>query len=88
MDKMKVEIKPRGLEIDIDRQAFALSLKSWRLRQNLTQQQVAEMWNCSRWTIMRAELAKPITWEMAYRLFAKLAVALETENPYEVHDNR
>lgn len=79
MKKIEVKIEPRGLEMDVDKEQFALALKTWRLRQGLTQSQVGEMWGCSRYTIMRAESAKNITWEMAYKMFAKLAVELKKE---------
>ena len=72
-------MKPAGLSMDIDKQEFALALKTWRLRQGMTQKQVGEKWGCSRFTIMRAESAKNVTWEMAYRLFAKLAQELRKE---------
>lgn len=79
MEQIKVEMKPNGLAMDVDKQEFALALKTWRLRSGLTQKQVGERWGCSRFTIMRAENAKSVTWEMAYRLFAKLAQELKKE---------
>lgn len=79
MEESKVTMKPNGLEMDINKQEFALALKTWRLRQGLTQKQVGEKWNCSRWTIMKAEAGKNITWEMAYRMFAKLSHELRKE---------
>lgn len=81
MEKIVVNMKPKGLEMDVDKQEFALALKTWRLRQGLTQSEVGKRWNCSRFTIMRAENAKNVTWEMAYRLFAKLAQELKNEEP-------
>lgn len=80
MEKINVEMKPNGLEMEIDRQSFALALKTWRLRQNLTQRAAGERIGVSRFTIIRAEKAKPISWESAYRLFAKLADELKKEN--------
>lgn len=79
MEQIKVEMKPAGLEMEMDKQQFALALKTWRLRQGLTQRQVGEKWGCSRFTIIRAESAKNVTWEMAYKLFAKLAGELRKE---------
>lgn len=79
MEETKVTMKPNGLEMDINKQEFALALKTWRLRQGFTQKRVGEMWGCSRWTIMRAEAGKDITWEMAYRMFAKLSHELRKE---------
>lgn len=79
METYKPEPKPQGISVDIDRNQFALALKTWRLRSALTQRQVAEMWNVSRYTIMRAEAGKDITWMMAYRLFARLSDELRKE---------
>lgn len=82
MERINVEMKPQGLTMDVDKNEFALALKTWRLRQGLTQRQVGEMFGCSRYTVMRAENAKEVTWEMAYRLFAKLANELRKEEKY------
>ena len=65
--------------MDMVKQQFAMALKTWRLRQGLTQRKVGERWGCSRYTIIRAERAQNVTWEMAYRLFAKLAQELKQE---------
>lgn len=80
MEKIEVKLKKKGLEMEINKQDFALALKTWRLRQGMTQREVGERWGCSRYTIMRAESARNVTWEMAYRLFARLARELEEEN--------
>lgn len=79
MEQIKVEMKPIGLEMTADRNDFALALKTWRLRSGLTQRQVAQMFKCSRYTIMDAENGKKVSWEMAYRLFARLADELRKE---------
>ena len=79
MKQIKVEMKPQGLTMEVDKNEFALALKTWRLRQGLTQSEVGLKFGCSRYTIMRAENAKQVTWEMAYRLFAKLANELKRE---------
>lgn len=79
MEQIKVEMKPAGISMEVDKQEFALALKTWRLRSGLTQKQVGERWGCSRFTILRAEAAKNLTWEMAYRLFAKLSNELRKE---------
>lgn len=76
-------MKAKGLTMECDRQEFALALKTWRLRAGLTQAAAARRWGVSRFTIMRAESARQITWEMAYRLFNQLSHELENE----VHDN-
>ena len=79
METIKVTMKKNGLSMETDKNEFALALKTWRLRNGLTQAQVGERWNCSRFTIIRAESAKNLTWEMAYRLFAKLSDELRKE---------
>lgn len=86
MKQIKVDAKPKGLEMEIDRQQFALALKTWRLRAGFTQRELAERWHTSRYTILRAERAHSIGWMSAYRLFAKLAKELERES-HEVHNS-
>ena len=86
MTRVKITLKPKELRADCDRNEFALALKTWRLRQGLTQAATARRWEVSRFTIMRAEAAKNITWEMAYRLFARLSHELEIEqHKHEIH---
>lgn len=57
----------------VDRAAFGLEIKKYRLRHQWTQKQLGERWGLSRYTIIRAEKAQNITWESAYKLAAKLA---------------
>lgn len=83
MEKIVVKMKPAGLEMDIDKEAFSLALKTWRLRGQMTQVQAGEKLGCSRYTIMRAESGKNITWEQAYRLFARLSEELRKEASHE-----
>lgn len=79
MDKIEAKMERNGLRMETDREQFAMALKTWRLRSGLTQGQVAAAWHCSRYTILRAERAKQISWTMAYRLFAHLAEELRKE---------
>ena len=79
MEQIQVNMRPNGLKMDVDKNEFALALKTWRLRAGLTQLEAGERFGCSRYTIMRAENAKTVTWEMAYRLFARLAEELRKE---------
>lgn len=79
MKKINVEMKANGISMDVNRQEFALALKTWRLRQGYSQVEVGKRWGCSRFSIMRAEAGRNITWEMAYRLFAKLSEELRKE---------
>lgn len=73
----------KGIEMESDRDEVALALKTWRLRQGLTQKQVAEKFGCSRFTIMHIEGARPVTWETAYKVFAKLSAELAREDKLE-----
>lgn len=79
MEQIKVSMQQQGLTMEADREQVAMALKTWRLRKGLTQQQVGDLFGMSRYTILRIEGAKPVTWEMAYKVFAKLAAALEKE---------
>lgn len=79
--KIEAKIERKNLSMQVDKEDFAIALKTWRLRQNLTQQQVAERFGVSRWTIIRAEQADSLSWPTAYRLFAKLAGELQLERP-------
>ena len=74
-----VNMKIGDLKMEADKNEVALALKTWRLRQGLTQKRLGERWGMSRYTIMRAESASNITWEMAYRIFAKLSSELQKE---------
>lgn len=79
MEEIKVEMKQNGLKMDSNREDVALAIKTYRLRKGYTQQQLAEKWGCSRYTIIRVEKARNITWEMAYKMFAKLSDELRKE---------
>lgn len=79
METIKIEMKPKGLKMEADREQVALALKTYRLRAGKSQKALAEEFGMSRYTIIRAEKGKPITWEMAYRIFAKLSERLATE---------
>lgn len=79
MEQITPTIQRRGLTMETDIQELALALKTYRLRKGLTQEQLANRWGCSRYTIMRIEAGKKTTWEMAYRVFNSLMEALRTE---------
>ena len=64
----------------VDRAAFGLAIKKYRLRHQWTQRQLGERWGLSRYTIIRAERAQNITWESAYKLAAKLAADMAKED--------
>lgn len=83
MKKIEVKMERQGLTMEADVNEFAMALKTWRLRQGLKQREVGEMFGLSRFTIMRLEQAKPVSWETAYRAFAKLTQALQNEGKEE-----
>lgn len=72
-------LKQNGIKVDVDKAGFALALRMWRLRNCLTQKQVAERFGCSRFTIMKAECGKDVGWQTAYMLFARLSDELVKE---------
>lgn len=74
-----VEIRQDGLNLEIDRQQFAIALKTFRLRHDLTQKQLGERWGVTRFVILNAEKGKGCSWAHAYKLFAKLSNELEKE---------
>lgn len=78
-ETITVELRQEGTQLDADRQQFALALKTWRIRMHYTQEQAARLVGCSRWTIIRAEQAKDISWQAMYRIFAFLSVELQRE---------
>ena len=77
--KIKVNFTKNGVQMDTDRADFAIALKTYRYRTGKTQRDLAKEWGTSRYTIMRAEAAKNISWIQAYKLFAHLAKDLEAE---------
>ena len=79
MKKIEVKMERQGLTMESDRNDFAMALKTWRLRQGKSQKEVGEMMGLSRWTIIKLEQAKDVTWETAYRAFAKLSYYLQEE---------
>lgn len=79
MKKIEVKMERQDLTMQADVNDFAMALKTWRLRQGLTQTQVGAMFGLSRWTIIKLEAGQHVTWETAYRAFAKLSAALEKE---------
>lgn len=79
MEEIVVRTEARDLSVEVDRNAFARALKTWRIRKGMTQKEVADIFGCSRYSIMRAETGQQLSWEMAYRLFACLAEELRKE---------
>lgn len=65
--------------MDANAEELAMSLKTYRLRTGSTQEQLAQMWGCSRYTIMRLETCKRVSWEMTYKVYNNLMQALTKE---------
>lgn len=73
--------RPAGADlVCTDRDGLSIELKKYRLRAGLTQRQLGELWGVSRYTIIRAEGSKTITWQSAYRIFTQLAKCLAAED--------
>lgn len=79
MKQIKVEMKRDGLRMDADREDVAMAVKTYRLRRGITQAALGKEWGISRYSIIRIETAKPVSWEYTYKAFSKLAQALEQE---------
>ncbi len=66
------------------RETLARELKMWRLRQGLTQKEVAKRFRTSKWTILRAEHdTNDISEESAYKIYAALTRELRIEGYQE-----
>lgn len=83
MEKITPNMERKGIRMESDRDEVALALKTWRLRKGYTQKQVGQLFGISRWTIIKIERAQPVTWETAYRVFAKLSFELQKEGKEE-----
>lgn len=80
MKEITVRMTPiKGVAMECDREQFALALKTWRIRNGLTQKEAGARLGVSRWTIIAAEKSRTITWETTYKLFAGLSKELEDE---------
>lgn len=83
MEEMTITMKPVGTEMATDMQGLALALKTYRIRQGLTQQQLGERWGMSRYTLMAVEKARQVSWVMTYRIFNRLSEELRREKVTE-----
>lgn len=73
MEEMKIKFEPVGLKLETDKNHFALALKTWRLRHGYSQIKAGELCGVSRYSIMRAEQAKDLNWELLYRIMCGMA---------------
>lgn len=83
MEKIKVTMKRQGVKMTSNREDVALAVKTYRLRSGETQAALGKRWGLSRWSIMKIEAAKPVSWELAYTAFARLSEDLEREKRKE-----
>lgn len=70
----------KGVEVTVSREELAITIKTWRLRQNLTQKQAAARFGTSRWSWIKMEAAQAIGWETAYKVYNQLVKELAQEN--------
>lgn len=61
------------------KQALAFALKTWRLRNGLSQAVAGKLLGCSRSTICRAESGCKLTWELAIKMLTKNSEELRNE---------
>lgn len=76
---MEEVFKENGRELEVDRDRVALEVKKYRLRHQLTQRQLGEKWGLSRYTIIRVENAQNLSWEIAYKIMARLTDTMREE---------
>lgn len=85
---LHVSAEPKGLEMEIDREKFALALHTWRIRAGLTQKEVAQRFNVCRKSILKVENGRAINWATAYRIFAHLAESLKQEAELTLYSHK
>lgn len=74
-----IEVKRKGTKIEIDREQLAAELFMYRHKAQLTQQELADMWQVSRYSIMRAEKGDYISMGLLFTIYANLTEALRKE---------
>lgn len=79
MEQITPTIERRGLTMETDAAELALSLKTYRLRQGLTLPELGKRWGCSRYTLMRIEAAKHVSWTTMYKVASQLIRAIQDE---------
>lgn len=83
MYKIKVTMMRQGVKMTSNREDVALAVKTYRLRSGETQAGLGKRWGMSRWSVMKIEAGKPVSWELAYKAFARLSEDLEKEKRKE-----
>lgn len=89
LEKLLATMVRASVDVNVDRESFAWSLKTWRCRQGLTQTAAGKrLGGVSRYTIMRAEKGTKLDVETAYRLFAFLTKELQLEAERDAEERR
>lgn len=71
--------KERIAEVGQSRQEIGLEVAKFRIRKGLTQAQLGERWGMSRYSIIRAEKGKFVSWKFTYAIASKLTQELRKE---------
>ena len=79
MELIKPTIERRGLTMETDAQELAVSLKTYRLRQGLSLPKLGELWGVSRYSLMRIEAGKHVSWMMMYKVANQLIKSIQNE---------
>lgn len=79
MEQITPTIQRRGLTMETDAQELAVSLKTYRVRNGYTLPQLGKMWGTSRYTLMRIEAAKHVSWTTMYKVANQLIQAIQNE---------
>lgn len=69
----------RIAEVGHSRQEIGLEVAKFRIRNGLTQAQLAERWGMSRYSIIRAEKGKAVSWKFTYAIASRLTQELRKE---------
>lgn len=77
--KIRLTMEAVGPTYQANMEEMALAVRTYRIRQGLTQDALAKQWGLSRYTIMRVENAKKVHWQTAYKIFASLSDGLREE---------
>jgi transcriptional regulator with XRE-family HTH domain len=65
--------------METDAQELAVSLKTYRLRQGLSLPKLGDLWGVSRYSLMRIEAGKHVSWMMMYKVANQLIKAIQND---------
>ena len=72
--ELTIKLEHHGSDLVTNREDFAIAVKTWRVRQGMTQRELAKATGLSRFTIMRVENAsRETSWITVYKLFNYMA---------------